>query len=67
MKPVYIHGEVSHMSQQQFDLMLAIANKAGIRLYDIEAMGQNAGQWYLEVRNWGWVSTSELLKGAKNQ
>lgn len=50
------------MNQQQFDLMCAIADKADIRLFDIIAMGKAHGQWYLEVRGWGWVSTSELLK-----
>jgi len=54
------------MNQQRFDLLLAIAEKADVNLCDVEGMGLDAGQWYLQIRNWGWVSTSELLKGAKH-
>lgn len=50
------------MNQQQFDLLMAIAEKAGIRLFDVQAMGRRHGQWYLNIRNSGWISTSELLK-----
>ena len=49
------------MSQQQFDLMCAIAKKANVPLRDIVDMGKHEGQWYLKIYDWGWVSTSELL------
>jgi len=67
MKRGFIHMGALSMSLQQLDLMIAIANKADVRLFDIEAMARKAGRWYMQIKDWGWVSTSELLKGAKHQ
>lgn len=62
MKQAIFPMEESIMSQQQFDLLAAIADKADISLFDIEAMDRSHGQWHLKITGWGWVSTSELLK-----